>query len=134
MKTLTETLNEITTAAKQKKTLAKKLKESESYVLLTLLQGNFSDKIQFPFPEGPPPFRKKEEKVEVTKDIINKLGSCITKAPGNIIAKEKTFIDLLEAIHEDDAELICLMKDKKLEEKYPKLTAEVVKEAFPNLI
>lgn len=134
MKTLTETLNEITEKAKQKKTLAKKLKENESYVLLTLLQGNFNDNIQFPFPEGPPPFRPKEEKVELTKELINKIGPCTKGAKGMLLAKEKAFIDLLESIHQDDAELICLMKDKKLETKYPKLTKEVVKEAFPDLL
>jgi hypothetical protein len=133
MKTLTETLNEIT-EAKQKKTLIKKLKENESYVLLTLFQGNFNNNIVFPFPEGAPPFRKKEEKIEITKEIINKIGACTKNAKGLVLAKEKIFIDLLESIHQDDAELICLMKDKKLETKYPKLTKEIVQEAFPNIL
>lgn len=134
MKTLTETLNEITSKAKQKKTLIKKLQENNSYALLTLLQGNFSDKIDFPFPVGEPPFRKKEEKVELTRSLIAKLGSCTKGAPGMLVGKEKTFIDFLESIHQDDASLFCLMKDGNLEEKYPKLTKELVKEAFPDLI
>ena len=44
--------------------------------------------------------------------------------------REMLFIQLLEGLNEDEAEVICLAKDGKLGEKY-KLTYETVKEAFP---
>ena len=55
---------------------------------------------------------------------------------GNVFLKpvkrEQFFLQLLEGLHEDEAEVICLMKDKKLTDKY-KLTKSVVSEAFPDI-
>ena len=42
------------------------------------------------------------------------------------------FVQLLEGLHQSDAELICLVKDKKLQDKY-RITLAVVKEAFPTI-
>jgi aromatic ring-opening dioxygenase LigB subunit len=42
------------------------------------------------------------------------------------------FINLLQGLHPLEAEIICLIKDKKLEEKY-KITKEVVAEAYPDI-
>ena len=48
------------------------------------------------------------------------------------IRREMMFINLLEGLHPKEAELICLVKDKKLTDKY-KITHEVVKEAYPDI-
>ncbi|MFZ9354571.1 MAG: DUF6433 family protein [Candidatus Nanopelagicales bacterium] len=48
------------------------------------------------------------------------------------IRRETMFINLLQGLHPLEAEIICLVKDKKLEEKY-KLTKEIVSEAFPQI-
>jgi len=50
----------------------------------------------------------------------------------NNIRRESMFINLLQGLHPLEAEIICLIKDKKLEEKY-KITKEVVKEAYPDI-
>ena len=42
------------------------------------------------------------------------------------------FIQLLERLHAEEAELICLTKDKKLKNKY-KLTKETIAEAYPDI-
>jgi hypothetical protein len=42
------------------------------------------------------------------------------------------FIQMLEGLHPREAEILCLIKDKKLTTKY-KLTYEVVKEAYPDI-
>ncbi len=134
MKTLKSTLDDVA-KAKQHRTVVKKLKQNESFILKTLLQGNFSDRISFPFPSGPPPFIAKTDEVEVTDQMIMGLGKCTVGnkkvAP---VQKEVEFIKLLESVHKDDAEIICLMKDGELEQKYPMITLKAVKEAFPNLI
>ena len=49
------------------------------------------------------------------------------------IRRETMFINLLEGLHPLEAEILCLVKDKKLEDKY-KITKEIVSEAFPQIV
>ena len=49
------------------------------------------------------------------------------------IRREMMFINLLEGLHPKEAELLCLVKDKKLQNKY-KITLENVKEAYPDIV
>ena len=49
------------------------------------------------------------------------------------IRRETMFINLLQGLHPLEAEIICLVKDKKLQEKY-KITKEIVSEAFPQIV
>ena len=46
--------------------------------------------------------------------------------------REMIFINLLQGLHPKDAELLILVKDKKLSDKY-KITHEVVAEAYPDI-
>jgi len=48
------------------------------------------------------------------------------------IRRESMFINLLQGLHPLEAEIICLVKDKRLEEKY-KITQDVVAEAYPDI-
>jgi hypothetical protein len=48
----------------------------------------------------------------------------------NNIRRESMFINLLQGLHPLEAEIICLVKDKRLTEKY-NLTQDVVAEAYP---
>jgi hypothetical protein len=48
------------------------------------------------------------------------------------IRREMMFINLLESLHPREAELLCLVKDKRLEEKY-KIGFENVKQAYPDI-
>jgi len=43
------------------------------------------------------------------------------------------FINVLQGLHPLEAEIICLVKDKKLTDRY-KITREIVEEAYPNII
>jgi len=49
------------------------------------------------------------------------------------IRRETMFINLLEGLHPLEAEIVCLVKDKTLSDKY-KITKEVVSEAFPQIV
>lgn len=49
------------------------------------------------------------------------------------IRRESMFINLLQGLHPLEAEIICLVKDKKLEERY-KISKEIVSEAFPQIV
>jgi hypothetical protein len=42
------------------------------------------------------------------------------------------FIQMLEGLHKDEANLLCLVKDKQLGKKY-KVTKACVTEAFPQI-
>ena len=48
------------------------------------------------------------------------------------IRRESMFINLLQGLHPLEAEIICLIKDKKLTDKY-NLTQEIVAEAYPDI-
>ena len=48
------------------------------------------------------------------------------------LRRETMFINILEGLHPLEAEILILVKDKKLGEKY-KITQEVVAEAFPQI-
>ena len=50
----------------------------------------------------------------------------------NNIRRETMFINLLQGLHPLEAEIICLVKDKKLGEKY-KITKEIIAEAYPDI-
>ena len=48
------------------------------------------------------------------------------------LRRETMFINILEGLHPLEAEILILVKDKKLAEKY-KITKEVVSEAYPQI-
>jgi hypothetical protein len=50
----------------------------------------------------------------------------------NSIRRETIFINLLEGVHPLEAEILCLVKDKKLQTKY-KITKEIVSQAYPDI-
>ncbi len=48
------------------------------------------------------------------------------------VRRETMFINILEGLHPLEAQILCLVKDKKLGDMY-KLTKEVVAEAYPDI-
>jgi hypothetical protein len=48
------------------------------------------------------------------------------------LRRETMFINILQGLHPLEAEIVCLVKDKKLQEKY-KITKELVSEAYPDI-
>ena len=48
------------------------------------------------------------------------------------VRRETMFINILEGLHPLEAEIICLVKDKKLSDKY-NITKEIVAEAYPDI-
>ena len=51
----------------------------------------------------------------------------------NNMRRESMFINILQGLHPLEAEIICLVKDKKLSDKY-KITREIVEEAYPDIV
>ena len=48
------------------------------------------------------------------------------------IRRETIFIQILEGLHPDEAEVLCLVKDKQLQSKY-KVSKDLVSEAYPDI-
>lgn len=49
------------------------------------------------------------------------------------LRRETMFINVLEGLHPLEAEILCLVKDKKLETKY-KITKELISQAYPEIV
>lgn len=47
--------------------------------------------------------------------------------------RENMFINLLEGLHPKEAEIIMLVKDKRLTDKYP-ISIEIIREAYPDAV
>jgi hypothetical protein len=48
------------------------------------------------------------------------------------LRRESMFINILQGLHPFEAEILCLVKDKKLDTKY-KITKQIVAEAYPDI-
>ena len=132
-------LSEVLAKVSKQRTKAKKiqvLKENESLHLKSVLIWNFDDTVVSVLPEGPVPFDKNEAPAGTEHTYLaheHKVLYNFIKGGNDFlkpVKREQLFLQLLEGLHEDEAEVICLMKDKKLTDKY-KITKAVVTEAFP---
>ena len=48
------------------------------------------------------------------------------------LRRETMFIQILEVLHPEEADILCLCKDKKLQTKY-NISFDVVKQAYPDI-
>ena len=134
-------LSEVLAKVSKQRTKAKKiqvLKENESLHLKSVLIWNFDDSVVSILPEGPVPFDKNEAPAGTEHTYLaheHKILYNFIKGGNDFlkpVKREQLFLQLLEGLHEGEAEVICLMKDKKLTDKY-KITKTVVTEAFPDI-
>ena len=116
----------------------KLLKEFNTDALRMLLIWNFDESVRSSVPEGEVPFQKNEAPAgtEHTKlEHESRLFFHFIEGGNNNLTKtrrEQMFIQMLEGLHEDEADVVCLVKDKKLGKRY-KITKNVVSEAFPQI-
>jgi len=134
-------VSEILDAASKARSKAKKveiLQEFDSPALRAVLIWNFDDSARSMLPEGDVPYSPNEapkgtDHNRLTSEYKNLYhfvkGGNDTLAP---LRRESMFIQLLERLHAEEAEVICLTKDKNLTDKY-KITRDVVAEAFPDI-
>ncbi len=134
-------LSEVLAKVSKQRTKAKKiqvLKENESLHLKSVLIWNFDESVISVLPEGEVPFDKNEAPAGTEHTYLAheyKLLYNFIKGGNDFlkpVKREQLFLQLLEGLHEDEAEVICLMKDKKLTSKY-KITKAIVEQAFPDI-
>ena len=118
------------------------LKTHSNYAIKSIIQANFASYIEFDLPVGAVPFVKDgtppENSMARIERAVKVLGRLI-KSNGHEstlmerASKENRFIQLIESINENDAEIIVAMKDKNLTKLFPKVTEALAKKAYPDL-
>ena len=134
-------IHEILELASKQRSKAKKieiLQEYETDALKSIFIWNFDETVISVLPAGDVPFNKNEVPVGTDhtslrreyKHLYNFVKGGNDSLSG--LRRETMFIQMLEGLHPEEAELICLCKDKRLAEKY-KITYDIVKQAYPDI-
>lgn len=134
-------ISEVLQKVSNAKTKAEKIKllhDHNSSALRAILIANYDESVISMLPEGEVPFNpndapKGTEHTVLEKEyrklyLFFKGGSSSLKQS----QRENLFIQMLEGLHEEEANLLILVKDKALGRKY-KLTRACVEEAFPQI-
>ena len=112
------------------------LKQFDNQAMRQLLKAAFDPKIKFDLPEGNPPYIKNEAPAGTEHTSLaseaRKLYHFVVGGNNQItkLKKETMFIQMLEGLHQDDAEVLMAIKNKSLNNAYKGLTANLVKETF----
>ena len=125
--------------AKTKKEKVDLLKKHNTPALRQLMVINFDESIISELPEGDVPYTPNDAPVGTDHTRLEqeyrglyrffKGGDPRIKA----LKRETLFVQLLEGLSSEEAELLVLCKDGRLNEKYKRITKAVVSEAFPSI-
>jgi hypothetical protein len=132
---LTEILTKVNNA-KMKDDKIKVLRDNDSVPLRQILKGAFDPKIEWDLPEGSPPYKVNEAPAGTEHTLLftesKRLWHFVKGADPKLskTKKEMMYIQMLEGLHADEAQLLINVKEKKLNSLYKGLTDAVVKEAF----
>jgi len=134
---ITEILQKVNNA-KTKAEKKKILQEHNSQALRSLFIWNFDESVKTLLPEGEVPYRpnntEKGLQHEYLEQSQRKLAYFVKGGIAvSAMKREEIFIGLLETLHKEEAELLCLVKDKALQKKYTRISSTLVKEAFPEI-
>ena len=133
-------MHEVLQKVSNAKTKAQKVKLLEGYntpALRAILIANFDESVISMLPDGEVPYKKNDapEETEHTKlaHEYRKL-YLFFKGGANIsqTRRETLFIQLLEGLHQGEAEVLCLVKDKKIGKRW-KITRQCVEQAFHSI-
>ena len=137
-------ISEVLNKAGELKTKKEKvvyLSANNSRPLRSVLKGSFDNTVQFNLPEGIPPYRKDDApkgfEISNLHRICRRFKYFNKGGVGDGMSstrREKMFIDCLESLHPDEAEVMLAMKNKKLDKLYPGISATLVSEIWPNLL
>ena len=122
--------------AKVKNKKIEVLRNYKSNALKMVLKSSFDPKIVWRIPEGDVPFVKNDapEGTEHTRleQEAGKLYHFIKGGNDRLpqLKCETMFIQMLEGLQENEAEVLISAKDKKLHQKFKGLSKQVVQEAF----
>ena len=125
--------------AKTKKEKVALLQKHNSVALRQLMIINFDESVVCLMPEGEVPYTPNDAPVGTGhtrleseyRGLYRFFRGGDNKLPR--AKREQMFIQLLEGLSSEEAELLCLVKDGNLNDKYKRITKAVVSEAFPQI-
>lgn len=133
-------ISEVLQKVSNAKTKAEKIKILEANntnALRAILIANYDESVVSLLPEGEVPYTPNDAPKGTEHTVLEqeyrklylffKGGSSINKT-----TRENLFIQMLEGLQEEEAQVLVLAKDKGLQKKY-KLTKACVEEAFPHI-
>ena len=121
---------------KTKKDKVTFLKQHNTDALRHIIKASFDPKIKWALPFGEVPFIPNDAPEGTEHNVLSyearKLYHYIEGGNPQLSQnkREMMFVQLLEGLHPDEAEIVVAAKDKVLHQKYKGLSANVVKEAF----
>ena len=135
----TPLMSEVLDKVAKAKTKAKKielLRQHNTDALRMVLKSSFDPNIEWDLPEGDVPYTPNESPegtehnmlVHEARTLFHYIKGGNPQLTTN--RRENMFIQMLEGLHQSEAELVVAAKDKALHRKYKGLSANVVKEAF----
>ena len=132
---ISEVLQKVSNA-KTKAQKVKILQENNTNALRSLLIVNFDESVVSLLPEGKVPYEPNDAPAGTEHTLLEKEyrklylffkgGSSSLRQS----QRENLFIQMLEGLHEEEAEVLVLAKDKALNKKY-RITRATVEQAFP---
>ena len=135
-------MSEILEVVHKQRSKAKKIEGLKYYrddALTALLIWNFDPSVVSALPDGDVPYKPNEvpegtDHTSLRREWKNLYHFIKGGNDGlNGLRRESMFVQMLEGLHPREADLICLVKDKRLTDKY-KVTLEMVKEAYPDIV
>jgi len=125
--------------AKTKVEKIKLLQTNNSQALRSLLIWNFDESVISMVPEGDVPYTPNDAPVGTDHTRLEQeargLYRFVKGGQDSLksLKRESMFVQLLEGLAAEEAELLCLVKDGQLNTKYKRITKAVVSEAFPQI-
>ena len=137
--TYTPSFAEVLKKVNNAKTKDKKieiLRKHDTESLRMVIKSSFDPKIIWSLPSGAVPYKPNEAPEGTEHTLLSQESKRLyhfIQGADNVTPraqKENMYIQMLEGLHENEAELLVYAKDKKLHQKYKGLSHEVVKTAF----
>ena len=122
--------------AKDKPKKIEVLKKYDTNELRMFLKGAFDEKLEWLLPEGSPPYTPNEAPVGTEhtwlKQEVKRMFHFLKGGNPQLsqMKRDNMFIQMLEGLSKEEAELLVWAKDGELNKHYKGLTANLVKEAF----
>ena len=122
--------------AKTKEQKVNLLRQHNSAALRMVIKSSFDPNIEWELPDGDVPYTRNDapegtehnQLIHEARTLFHYIRGGNPKLSQN--RRENMFIQMLEGLHESEAEIIIAAKDKSLHRKYKGLSSNVVKEAF----
>ena len=134
-------ISEILRKVSNAKTKAEKislLRKHNSTALRQMLIINFDESIVSMLPEGDVPYTPNDAPIGTDHTRLEQEYRGLyrffkggMKLPS--LKRESMFVQLLEGLSAEEAELLVLVKDGRVNDKYKRITKAVVSEAFPSI-